>query len=121
MGERSMISCLSHAPRLRTKPTTQACAVTGNQTNGLLLCMMTPPTNRATPVRATPDVVREKHLGSDKAPASMEHDPRSGALSLGRDQDCAGRCLPRAAVAEVWARWTRALRVGQFPGIRKSH
>ena len=36
------ISCILHPPRLGTEPATQACALTGNQTSGSLLCGMTP-------------------------------------------------------------------------------
>ena len=37
-GETSMFGCLLHAPHQGTWPTTQACALTGNQTNDPLVC-----------------------------------------------------------------------------------
>ena len=36
----TLISCLLHMPQPGTKPTTQACALTGNQTSDLLVCGM---------------------------------------------------------------------------------
>ena len=49
-GEKQ-ISCLFHAPQLGTKPETQACAPTRNQTRDLSVCRTTP-THWATPARA---------------------------------------------------------------------
>ena len=40
---KTLISCLSHTPRWRTEPTTQACALTGNWTSDLVLCGKTQP------------------------------------------------------------------------------
>ena len=36
------VGCLSHVPGPETKPTTQACALTANQTNNPALCEITP-------------------------------------------------------------------------------
>ena len=44
-----MIECLSYTPQLGTKPKTQACALTRNQNDDLLLCGTTP--NQATLAR----------------------------------------------------------------------
>ena len=42
MWEGNIISCLSYALQLGTKPVTQAHGLTGNQTSNLLLCGMMP-------------------------------------------------------------------------------
>ena len=55
------MSCLSYTPHLGTEPTTQACALTGNQTGDLLLCG-TMTNHWATPVRVNSQLLSSQSV-----------------------------------------------------------